>query len=300
MMKRFIFLTLLLPLVANAQHLPHYSQYMLNDYAINQGWAGSKDYFDVKSNHRNQWVGITDAPRTYTLSAHGPLKTKNMGIGGWLYTDHVGPTRRTGIQLSYAYHVQVAEKTKVSFSLGAGLLQYMVDASKITLRDEGDPVIGNGLQSALVPDFAFGVLVHHEDYYFGISLPQITQNRLYFYDYQEETLSKLEDHYYITGAYTFHLGSDFDVQPAFLVKYVKPIPVQLDLTARVIYKKQVWVGASFRTMDAMAFMLGYLYKDNLMIGYSYDMTTSNLRNYSQGTHEIMLGVRFVREKTFKP
>ncbi|MFN3916430.1 MAG: type IX secretion system membrane protein PorP/SprF [Flavobacteriales bacterium] len=300
MMKKLKYLFVLLPFWLGAQHLPHYSQYMLNDYAINQAWAGSKDYFDVKSNHRNQWVGITDAPRTYTLSAHGPLKNKNMGIGGWLYTDHVGPTRRTGIQLSYAYHIQVAEKTKVSLSLGAGLLQYMVDASKITLRDQGDPVIGNGLQSALVPDFAFGLLVHHEDYYFGVSLPQIIQNKLYFYDYQTETRSKLEDHYYVTGAYTFHITDDFDLQPGFLVKYVKPIPVQFDFTGRLIYKKQVWLGASYRTMDAIAIMTGYLYKENLLIGYSYDITHSNLGNYNRGTHEIMLGVRFVREKTFKP
>ena len=54
-----------------SQQLPIFSQYLLNDYAYNPAIAGSKDYYDVKSNHRYQWVGITDAPRTYTLSING-------------------------------------------------------------------------------------------------------------------------------------------------------------------------------------------------------------------------------------
>ena len=47
-------------------------------------------------------------------------------------------------------------------------------------------------------------------------------------------------------------------------------------------------------------MVGYIHKGNLMIGYSYDFTTTNLRNYSTGTHELMLGIKFTRDDAFSP
>ena len=55
-----------------AQQLPTFSQFLFNDYAYNPAIAGSKPYFDVKSGHRYQWVGLSDAPRTYSLTVNGP------------------------------------------------------------------------------------------------------------------------------------------------------------------------------------------------------------------------------------
>jgi Type IX secretion system membrane protein PorP/SprF len=44
-----------------AQQLPQYSQYMLNQMAINPAVAGKDEFSEVRSNNRLQWVGITDA-----------------------------------------------------------------------------------------------------------------------------------------------------------------------------------------------------------------------------------------------
>src|SRR3989304_5083351 len=92
-----------------SQQLPLFSQYMLNDYFQNPAVAGSRPYFDAVSANRLQWAGITDAPRTYALSMQGPIRQKNMGVGGYLFTDMVGPTRRIGISGSYAYHIKANE-----------------------------------------------------------------------------------------------------------------------------------------------------------------------------------------------
>src|SRR5665811_2127063 len=89
-----------------AQQLPLFSQYMINDYFQNPAIAGSRPYFDAVSANRLQWVGITDAPRTYALSMNGPLKGTNMGVGGYVFTDVAGPTRRIGASGSYAYHIK--------------------------------------------------------------------------------------------------------------------------------------------------------------------------------------------------
>ena len=36
-----------------------------------------------------------------------PTKNIKNGVGAFLYTDHVGPTIRTGFQASYAYHLKI-------------------------------------------------------------------------------------------------------------------------------------------------------------------------------------------------
>ena len=286
---------------AFGQQLPMYSQYAFNAYAHNPAVGGSQDYYDARSNNRYQWSGITDAPRTYTLTVQGPLKNRKMGVGGFLYTDHVGPTRRTGFQGSYAYHLQLNQSMKLSFGVSFGLLHFAVDGSKINLRDEGDAVISNGFQSTLVPDAKAGLYFYEPGrFYFGIAAPQIIQNKLYFFDNQDQTLSQLEDHYYAMGGYTFDLNDDFQIEPSFLLKYVEPINMQADVTARIIYKDQIWLGGTFRTEDAISAMLGITYRQNLLLGYSYDFTTSNLGNYSSGTHELMLGIKFITESVVQP
>jgi len=39
-------------------------------------------------------------------------------------------------------------------------------------------------------------------------------------------------------------------------------------------------------------MVGYWMKKTFQFGYSFDMTTTNLRNYNSGTHEVMLAITF--------
>jgi len=152
------------PLVVMAQQLPHYSQYMINDYVMNPAIGGKDNYFQGMSANRYQWGGITDAPRTYILSLQGPLKYQHMGIGGQLFTDIVGPTRRTGGYLSYAYHIPLNDNLKLSFGISAGILQFMVDGQKINLHDNGDLVLTNALQSVLTPDFSAGFYLYNEHF----------------------------------------------------------------------------------------------------------------------------------------
>ncbi len=301
-MKNIYLAVLLCGLIAtsaSAQQLPTYSQYLFNDYAYNPAVAGTRPYFDVKSGHRYQWVGLNDAPRTYTLSVHGPTKNQKMGLGAFLFTDHVGPTRRTGFQMSYAYHLNLTEDIRLSLSASAGMLEWKLDAHKINLYDPNDQVIVNGVMRAIVPDAKFGFLVYHKDWYGGAAAPNLLRSKLQFANAQNTGLSRLEDHYYIHGGYRYQINDDFLVEPAALIKFGLPAPVQFDIMGRVVWKDQVWLGGAYRTNDAASVMLGYLYRQNLMIGYSYDFTTTNLQNYSSGTHELMLGVRFVRASTFE-
>ena len=279
-----------------SQQLPHFSQYFLNDFLINPAVAGSRGYFEGVSTHRYQWEGITDAPRTYTLSVNGPTKNRKMGFGGYVFTDIVGPTRRTGVNMAYAYHLKINDQLKVSLGINAGVMQFMIDASKITLRDQNDAVISSGVQSQLVPDAGFGLYVYHQKYYFGFSAPQLLNTNVDLTEFGDATEGKLPSHFFATGGYKFQVTDDFVVEPIAFVKYVSPAPIQFEGTLKVTYKEKAWISGTFRDKDAVTASLGFFLNNSFTIAYAHDFTTTNLKNYSDGTHELMIGARFYSRK----
>ncbi|MCB9198629.1 MAG: type IX secretion system membrane protein PorP/SprF [Flavobacteriales bacterium] len=308
MLRLFILgLTLLGAGQLAAQQVPMYSQYFFNNYAYNPAVGGTQSTVNVASNHRYQWVGLQDAPRTYTLTVEGPLNNQKMGLGAFLFTDNVGPTRRTGLQFSYSYIFKVTEKVKLSLGLSAGILEWKLDGHKVHLYSAGDQVLVNAVMRTIVPDASFGFHLFHKKWFFGASAPNLLHNKLKFSNAQYTAQSVMEDHYYINGGYKFDLGDDFQIEPALMIKFVTPAPIQFDPMVRLIWKDQIWLGGVFRAMvgadgfqtNAASAMIGFTYKQNLQIGYSYDFAISNLNNYSNGTHELMLGVKFNKAQSFE-
>jgi len=297
-MRKLLFIALVFVAgLGKAQQLPQFSQFMFNQYAYNPAYAGVKPSWEAVTNNRYQWSGITDAPRTFTLSAQGPFKKESMAIGGYVYTDNVGPTRRLGFQTSYSYHVRLSETIQLSFGLSLGFNQWILDADKVTTYHPGDFYFSNGLLKSTDFDGSFGLYLYHDNWHFGAAVAQMLHNKISFLSTQTGSESYMEDHFYIHGGYTFRLGEDWEIDPMALLKIGLPAPLKLDVSLRTTYKKTVWVGFGYRTNDAVTAMLGYCYRNTLRIGYSYDFTTTDLKNYSSGTHEIMLGFVFAKSKT---
>lgn len=286
------FILLLCGGVAHAQQLPQFSMFQDNAYILNPAVGGSNPWFEVRGTNRSQWAGIQDAPRTFALSLQGPLKNPHIGLGGHLFTDNVGPTRRTGIQLSYSWHFFLNDKMRLGLGLSGGMLQFAIDGSKITLAEDGDPALFNQMQSQTVFDATFGAYLYTDEYYVGISAPQLLQNQIRLYESVDQAANRLEDHYYLMAGYRYQLNSDWRIEPNLLVRYVHPAPVKWELGARGWWKDMVWAGLSYRSNDAFIAMAGYEYRETLSIGYAYDMTVSGLRQHTTGTHEIVIGFRF--------
>jgi type IX secretion system PorP/SprF family membrane protein len=295
-LKTYLLLAVLLVLGQSlrAQQVPHFTQYQFVGLAYNPAFAGSDSYFNAFAIHRSQWAGIADAPRTYQLGMHAPSRSGKMGFGGNIYTDVVGPTRRFGAQGVYAYHLDVSANSKVSLGASFGVTQFTIDGSQIVLREAGDQALTNNIQSELTPDASFGVLWYSDKFRLGVSANQILNNDLDLFPGDGE--GRLAVHYYLMGSYRFDLNDDFAIEPAALLKYVAPFPVQVDATARFIYKGNLWLGGSYRSNDAAAVFAGYNIMDYLSIGYSYDITTSDISDYTDGTHEILLSLRFGKDQ----
>lgn len=289
-MKKLIFtLTVFLTVLsaANSQQLPQYSQYMMNGFLLNPAMAGSVDYSPIRITARQQWTGIKDAPATYAVSGHTPIGM-NMGVGGYIFTDMFGPVSRTGIQGSYAYHIKINSETNLGFGLSFSAFQYVLDENNLHIIDQGDYVINGGTETVFIPDANFGSYLYSEKYFVGLAAQQLIQFKINLGDNDNNT-NQMVRHYFITGGYKFSLGEEFDLQPSVLIKGTEKSPFQIDVNLKAFYKRNYWLGVSYRSQDAIIALLG-IKIDKYYIGYAFDYTLSNIINYTSGSHEIMIGV----------
>ncbi|MBN8837754.1 MAG: type IX secretion system membrane protein PorP/SprF [Sphingobacteriia bacterium] len=323
-MKKLFVSLILFPLVLSviAQQRPYYTQYIMNMYLINPAVAGIENYTDVKLSHRMQWVGLQDAPVTTYATLHAPLKKSDydretatsfharganprgqaywedytaaaphQGIGLTILNDITGPLNRFAAYGTYAYHFGIAPKTSLSFGLSAGVTQLSLNASKLNFATSVDPAVnGTGIMNRLKPDISAGVWLYSSNYFAGISVQQIVPQQVSFSDNTVALQNgKLVPHTFVTAGFRTQLNEDVSMLPSVMFRYINPLPLGVDVNVKFQYQDIVWAGASFRNQDGYAIMLGANFNHSLNIGYSYDITTSQLNTVSKGTHEILIG-----------
>jgi len=284
MKKLLLSISILAACGLQAQQLTYNSQYMLNQYLINPAAAGSVDYMPIAVGFRQQWAGFKDAPGTRMLSAH-TLLNESMGVGGIIYNDVTGPLRNIGFQGSYAYHLKIDDKSKLAFGLSVSLTQHVLSGNNFVLTNQTDVTL-NGIQKSFNPDATFGTYYYGENYFVGIAIPQLIQNKYKFGNLIQD-MNKQVRHYYMSGGYKFKVSETMEIEPSILLKYAVASPFQFDINTRVIYMENLWLGLSYRNKESIVAMFG-MKRDQFVIGYSYDFTLSNIRKYSVGTHELYI------------
>jgi len=95
----------------------------------------------------------------------------------------------------------------------------------------------------------------------------------------------------------FDIAENWKLKPSTLIKYTGAAPLQVDLNVNVLFKEMVWAGVSFRSGDSFTGLLEYQANDRFRVGYAHDFTISQIRDYSSGTHEIMIGFDFGKDFT---
>ncbi|MFZ1687207.1 MAG: type IX secretion system membrane protein PorP/SprF [Flavobacteriales bacterium] len=284
---------------ALAQQDPQFTQYMFDRLSINPGSAGTNGNMCLTALLRQQWSGFDGAPKTGLLNFQMPINAIRSGVGLSVYLDQLGQQKNTLARFHYAYHVKLQGGLS---TLGIGLYAGMTSRSlgndwvAVDPVTSDDAIPDNGSSSTGF-DLGLGIYYTSPTLYAGISSTQVPQTDL------EAVSIKNARHYYVLAGYNWDItkGGKFVLQPSALVKS-DGASTQLDISASLLYNKMVWLGVSFRTEDAVAPFIGFQHqsadgKSAWKIGYSYDVTTSELKNYSSGSHEIMLNYCF---KIVKP
>jgi type IX secretion system PorP/SprF family membrane protein len=271
-----------------AQQIWRRTQFAINPFLVNPAVAGTENQMPLYISYRNQWTGFKGAPTTMLASGHmqGP---SNSGFGAVIQRDDTGGAiSRTGVEAVGAYHFELNESDAISFGLGISANQFKIDNSKLVVVDESDIAL-NAMQAeaSINIDANFGMLMYGSNYYFGFSTPNLLQTKLKVNGIVDEE-NRNRRHYQFVGSYTYDINDMFDIQPSGLIKMTNSTPIQMDMNVRVGFKKMAWSSITYRPKDAVAFGLGGFYQ-NILLGYSIDLTTSPAKVMSPFTHEVILG-----------
>jgi len=302
-----LFLFIFVSQLTEAQQVPLYSQYTMNGFLLNPAVAGSEGYTAINLTAREQWLGLENSPKTHALSGQTRLlknsyiskksqirrrftkrsRSGRVGLGAYVFNDKNGPIDRTGMQLSYAYHIRM-KRSQLSFGLSAIAYQFSVDESKIRFEYE-DEFWYNAKKSIFVPDANLGVYYTDPNLFAGFSMSQLFQSALNLGEkgYAEY---KMKRYYHIIGGYDFIINDYFSIEPSFLLKTTGSFAWQADFNTKLIFNEEYWAGISYRTGGALIFM-GGVRVDKFFFGYAFDYTLSSIMKHSYGTHEFMIALK---------
>lgn len=262
------------------------------------------------------------APTTYAFNIGGQIKYQkgrnSLGLGLSLFDDKVVFLKTTTVKLQLAYHIRIPSRDAL-LAVGpeVGFSQFGFSNPDFKSLDPADENIPVGSANQMKLNVGFGTFYRQkrlgtsnfQDFYAGLSATNLnTANYSLAVANQAGTQKQLEyrfaRHLYLVSGTNWFVSPAITLEPAVLIKKAfsnnvsKP---QVDANITALWNKTLRGGVGYRqwgNTDALTIMLGYV-RNELQIGYSYDLTLSKLQQVSNNTHEIMVSYCF-RPPTVKP
>ncbi len=269
-LKTFILgLLIVVPFLVKAQEtLPIYSDYLSdNVYLVHPSAAGIGNCGKFRLTARNQWAGIEDAPSLQTLSFHTRIGDYN-GVGLILFNDKNGFHSQQGVQLTYAYHIDLDRENytnQLSFGMSFMAVNNKLDQSSFIIPD---PVISQIVESTGYFNADFGMAYH----------------------------------YLTTLGYYYGEGKSFQLEPSIMGQLIERTGEKFVDFNLKIYKDvadaQLWLAMSYRRgfdgndteeLNYLTPIIGINYK-NYMFSYTYTKQTGDILFDDAGYHQISLGI----------
>lgn len=291
MIRRFFISILLLSSFCSwSQQYPWWTQFRSAQTLLNPGFCGTKRLLDIRLNYRNQWTGYDGAPKTYALAINSRLLKGQLGVGGFIYKDEIGPFKNFSGSITGAYHLRFPD-SELSFGAQGNFMSRRFDGNDITIRNQQDKAINQYTSDkASNMDVSFGIVYYNDRFHIGAGANNVAGSAFEFYKKDDSKMGKFTNvaHYNMSAGYNWADNPDFVFENTVLAVYVPSVPLSFEYNLRLHMKKQLMAGLDFRFNDAIALQVGYTIKDYLQISYSYDFVTSPLRTYQKGSHEVMI------------
>lgn len=294
-----IFLTTLLLLAilvpGTAQQYPVFSQYYFNELVINPAYAGSHVQFSTTAMYRNQWVNFPGAPKTYHLTTHTSLLKNKIGVGLMINHDEIGSYKNEHIYGNYAYKLHFKNAT-LSMGLQAGFNLLGANYSNLSLQNpDGIDASFSNILNEIKPNFGAGLFYSTKNYFLGFSVPFILNNAIA--SSLEELAGGIKEarYYFLRGGAILPLDrmEKVKINPSVLIRTQEGQPLSFDINNSFIFYDVFSIGGSYRLGDSFITFIDLKISDKIHFGYSYDLTTSDIRGYSNGSHEFMINFRTI-------
>lgn len=294
-MLKKTFYTLVLALICSgafAQQDALFSQYMFNNLYMTPAFAGVDGVTRLTAIHRSQWLGYQSsfddglAPTTQMVSFNTPIMRLRSGFGAYVMNDRLGPQNNLEVQAMYAYHLGIKEN-KLSIGIKAGMYSQSVNGKYYRYIDKEDPLIVEGKESQVRPDFGLGLFYRSEKYYAGLGFNHLLKTQ---FDFGADSVrGALANHVNFTGGYFYEVSFDLRLQFSTAVRSDLN-STQIDLSGIGYYKETIWVGLLGRSGEAVSLLVGYSFlKDkSLKLGTATDVIVKDRAAKENFSLEFML------------
>jgi len=286
------------------------NQFFNDKVSLNPGATGMSDnclgFF-----YRHQWAGFSGNPETFLINYHQPVEKLRGGVGITAINDRLGNQRSNNgegvdgfaltnnyIRLNYSYHFENIGGGTLGAGLSLGYQGVSVGTDWYSVDPAAlDDAIPTGQDGRGSFDLNLGVYYQTQKFWAGLSSTHLTAQD---FDGNQFDFSAARHLYFMTGYETDLGGSNWDLLPSLLVKS-DLVSNSLDLNVRGEWDDFIWGGVGFRTgIDAISPMAGFnwqlagtkSFSHSIQFGYSYDVTLSDVKNFSSGSHEIFAGYCF--------
>jgi type IX secretion system PorP/SprF family membrane protein len=271
-----------------AQQVPLSSQYMMNRLVINPAYAGELGFYSASLSYRKQWVGLEGAPSTQNISIHGPVLKGKIGLGLIVFRDIIGVSKENNISGSFAYKIKIKKKETISFGVSASAVFSNNEWSQIVTTDANDASFTTDSPQYIFPDFSAGIYYNAEKYFLGFSMPMFLQHQLEASSSSYSIKNDFSEYNYLVEAGFKIKLNKLLIKPSVLSRYLPSSSYQIDFNCLVDIDNTLGLGISYRTKDAVVGLIQFHATDQLIIGYSYDHSISELQKYNNGSHELFL------------
>lgn len=302
-----------------AQTDPHFSQYYVYPSWLNPALTGVFDgNYRVSAIYRTQWGNISSPYSTPGVSADFntnsnasfgvSILNQTAGDGGYNYTTAYGNLAYNGIRFGKN------ETQRVVIGMQFGLIQRRFNASKLTFGDQWNPITGYNpgnltadiLKNNNTSSFDMGAGALYYD-----ATPGKKAN--FFGGFAVSHLTKPTDEF--SGEVNAKIPMRFTGHAGLRIK----LNDKFSLTPNVLYLKQgeaeekmlgaygqlmiapttdFMIGANYRFDDAISPYVGFTH-NNLALGVSYDINTSDLGKLVKGSNSFEISLSFIGKKSTK-
>lgn len=298
------FFIFLLPVSVRSQNSPLYSMHYNYEQFINPAITGRDYYPVVNFAHKKYWLGTRNSPSTTCIGASMRLGTYNfytprmmvnkskftsksrVGLGGFIMYETDGPLNYLNGTFTYSYFIPFNNAaTQLSFGISAQFHSYSVNMSMLDPLDDNDPELMNLNDKKLVPEAGFGVYLHNDQFFAGLSINDLLLSDL---PLNNNDFSKNKrDFFFLTG-YKFFLKR-FELEPSAFFAKINDTPLYGFARLKLYYMNYNWFAVSYRSTRSFMVSAGFRLR-RFYLAYNYEQNVSRMMKYFDASHEIMLGV----------
>jgi len=312
-----IFLSLLVPLLAESQPDYHLSQFDALPLTLNPATTGMYEgNMRAGIQYRNQWRSLTKNS-FITQSAAFDMKRKKFGYGGRIANNKAGAGNLSTFEfiLSGAYEIttDAAQIHHLCTGVQLGFINKSINISSLTFDSQYSTAGGGGFdpnissqenfqqRSYFIPDANLGVYYYNTNAegkvkpYMGIAGFHLTTPAESFWKNKENSLPLRT---VIHGGAKIKINKLIEIEPVFLVMRQAKIN-ELNIGTKGYYfhsqyNSYFMLGAFYRAKDAVIFQLGVLYKEYALC-MSYDINTSALSSYTNGRGGFEISIVYTKK-----